>query len=281
MYIWKGSQLHGCVRITNNIVVQHMTEQDLSKPVVIIGNGHSLSCDSDGCVTYIEPLCRYPDISAISDDYDIYAFYFTEECAGLDASANELANWIDSNADFTARRVILVGHSKCGLCVFQTRMLLKKVRADIITISTPFKGTYLVDGDMFLKRPKKFGCFFNPIYKAFFSNHNVDKDLAIGSDYIKHIKRLLNIGGNGGYHHLNITTKITSMYHVKSIQDYVCYALNWSLGMKGDGIVEYSSQCLPHVRELCLDAPHHNSLKLALKLHCLNELYFDDKPYSM
>ena len=79
----------------------------------------------------------------IIKDSTVYAFYFTFECSGLEEASKEIAEFVNSLSE-EYEQIFLVGHSKCGVCLYNASYYCKK-DITLVTISTPFDGTIVAD----------------------------------------------------------------------------------------------------------------------------------------
>ena len=136
---------------TENVVIQKIQEGKNRKRCYIIGNGHSLNIDANNMVTNHDPGMQEFE-PKISKDSAVYAFYFTFECSGLEESSKEIADFVN-NLSKNYEQIFLVGHSKCGLCLYNASHYCKK-EITLVTISTPFDGTIIADKKTVEKRLK-------------------------------------------------------------------------------------------------------------------------------
>ena len=88
-------------------------------------------------------------------------------------------------------------------------------------------------------------------YNKIFSNHNVDKDIAPNSEFIKNFtfSKLEN--------HINITASL-------DLIDLFLYFFNKVMKINGDGIVPLESQELNNVETYHISGSHDKTLKLGI-----------------
>lgn len=249
----KGEYLKGVIFKTPNVIVQQVNANNRSKKCIIIGNGHSLSVDDRNRVIKHDPG-MHKFLAPAYVEYTVHTFYFTFECGGLLQAGEDIARFANRLSSYD--EIILVGHSKCGICLANAakQILRKKV---LITVSTPFDGTVIADKKAYekiLKYP-----LLIKVYNAIFSDHNVDKDIMPNSEAIKAIQ--------GVKPDLNITSSIEKIRYCRSIVDLFLLFLDKYTGIKGDGVVPVLSQqaCKPK-RRVELTCSHATSLDEALKL---------------
>lgn len=250
-----GDHLENVAKRTSNIVIQRMaigsTEQ-----CVILGAGHSLSVDKNNFVSHHDPGMSLPDTRAFKHS-TVFSLYFTFESSGLESSSRDLADFINSCLN-SYDKIILIGHSKCGVCFANCTHLIENQKVTLITVSAPYKGTIIADKSAF---EKDINWFVRKIYEKIFSNHNVDKDIAPNSDFIRNMHRRVNCK------YINIVSSISKITDCRSIVDFFLYILNNYKKIDGDGIVPKDSQdnhfyCKNQYE---ITASHASSLQKSLK----------------
>lgn len=255
-FILKNHLLKGVVHKTENVVIQKIQEGKKSDKCFIIGNGNSLSVDSNNLVTFHDP-CMMEFNPMLDEDYTVYVFYFTFEAAGLEEAAKDVANFVSDiwfNNDYL--KIILVGHSKAGICALLTT---KECACPtiLVTISTPFYGTIVADKEKSERILK-----FRPLifcYRKIFSNHNVDKDITPRSRLANPLPYAIC------EKHINIISSITKLSDCQDILDLMLLFMNWYMKIAGDGIVPTSSQSLTivsgkRIRQIKIFSSHAHSL---------------------
>ena len=91
-----------------------------------------------------------------------------------------------------------------------------------------------------------------------FSNHNVDKDIIPGSDFLKNLKKPACI------EHLNFKTKLSKATECKSLVDHFLLFVDRTLKLGGDGVVSYASQEYPADKEVTMTLSHAESLMMGI-----------------
>ena len=248
----KGQYLKNVVFKGKNIVVQQIERELRSKRCIVIGNGHSLSVDKNDKVTLHDPgMSKF----SVSMKHTVYAFYFTFESDGLLESSKELAEFVNK-LSYYYEDIILVGHSKCGLCVQNAKQFITR-KSTIVTISAPFDGTIIADKkacEAKLKNP-----ILIKIYNKIFSDHNVDKDIMPNSEFIKNM--------NQQCIDLNITSSINKVGDCKNIMDWILLIFDKMMKVNGDGIVSLDSQkkCFSYI-DVNISCSHATSLQKGLEV---------------
>lgn len=258
--IVNGKTLHGVVFATENVVVQLVQLGTDRKKCLVIGSGHSLDIDENCVITRHDPG-MFEFKPKVSKKDTVFLFYFTFKCSGLDSAGKELAIFLSSCVLSRYRRVFLVGHSKCGLCFYNARKYFYFIPDEsiyLVTISTPFYGTFVADKNEVEERLKDKNLLMK-IYSKFFSYHNVDKDIIPNSEFIRNIER------RKYKNHINITSSLNSE-NCKGVIDRFLYLWDKSLNVKGDGIVPLISQIIecPNNKHIHLFCSHAKSLELGL-----------------
>ena len=240
---------------TENVVIQKIQEGKNRKRCYIIGNGHSLNIDANNMVTNHDPGMQEFE-PKISKDSAVYAFYFTFECSGLEESSKEIADFVN-NLSKNYEQIFLVGHSKCGLCLYNASHYCKK-EITLVTISTPFDGTIIADKKTVEKRLKS--RILKKIYNVIFSDHNVDKDIIPNSQFIQNMQ-------NATYkEHINITSSLKNVFSCKDIMDLLLFIWDKTMRINGDGLVPLNSQKTASTRTINMICSHANSLRKGLKI---------------
>lgn len=254
-YVSKNQFLDGIAYRTKNVVIHQTQEGKKKKRCYIIGNGQSLSIDDKDMITKHDPIMRkfYPKINP---DNSAFVFYFTHECSGLAAASKEIAKFVDELSE-KYDEIFLVGHSKCGLCLYQASHYCKK-KVILVTVSTPFAGTLMADKNSVDEKIKS--RLLKKIYNRIFSNHNVDKDVMPNSKFIKSI-----LPANCK-EHINIESNLKNIFSCKCLADLFLLFWDRKLKIYGDGIVPLESQETKSTKTFNIYCSHATSLKRGLKL---------------
>lgn len=254
-FVFNDEIMERIVYKTKNIVIQKIQKGKKRKRCYIIGNGHSLEVDANNVVTKHDPgMHKFK--AEISEDNTVYAFYFTFECLGLESSSKEIAEFVNNLLE-EYEEIFFVGHSKCGLCLYNASHYCKK---DIIlvTISTPFCGTIIADKENVEKRLKS--RILKKVYNMIFSDHNVDRDIIPNSYFIQ------NMQSAKYKEHINITSSLENMFSCKDIMDLLLFMWDKIMQINGDGLVPINSQKVNCTRTVNMICSHANSLKMGLKV---------------
>lgn len=247
---WKGVVYKG----KNIIIVQIKEGQEEG---VFIGNGHSIELDENNNITWADPGMREfkPSIGKEKTETAVYAFYFIRKVANLSDSAKELAKFIDKQ---NFNRLVLVGHSKSGICVEEVCEYVKAIIDVCVTVSTPHAGTFSASGKIFSERLRS--SILANVYMKIFSDHQVDRDILPDSNIIKSVhepKCLL---------HVNIISVLKLKKAWRSLTDLASLWLDRRVGMYGDAIVSEESQRVDWTDvEVNLHCSHARSLDKALE----------------
>lgn len=255
--IRNGCHLKGVVYKTKNVVIQKIQEGEKNGKCYIIGNGHSLNVAYDGLV-YKHDRGMHEFYIDLNKDYTVYAFYFTFEASSLRTASVDIASFIDGLQNRrNYQDIILVGHSKCGICAAMATETCK-AKINLVTISTPFSGTVITDKDA-LGHMSKFKLFM-PIYRLRFSNHDVDKDIAPSARIAQ------GIPNPECKKHINIVSELSKITDCKDFIDLFLFFLDWRIQINGDGIVPVYSQTIAEVITCKIYCSHARSLKIGLQL---------------
>lgn len=190
---------------------------------------------------------------------DVITMYFPFECKGLQQAGEDLAYYINENMK-RYKRIIIIGHSKAGVCIANmARMLTRKTV--LIFVSAPFEGTKLADAEEVKKRVTKteFG-----IYDKYFNQHPVDLDIIPNSYFLKEVA---DFSGVTQHACLNIVSECIGIHNVTDIMcKYIAFRMEYK---HSDGIVSVASQKALsesyQMKTMEIDASHANSLKKVLE----------------
>ena len=192
----------------------------------------------------------------IDKDNAVYAFYFTFECSGLEESSREIAEFVN-NLSEEYEQIFLVGHSKCGLCLYNASHYCEK-DITLVTISTPFRGTIIADKEAVEKKLKS--RILKKVYNMIFSDHNVDRDIIPNSQFIQNMQ-------NATYkEHINITSSLKNIFSCKDIMDLLLFIWDKIMQINGDGLVPLNSQKTNSTRTINVMCSHSNSLRKGIKV---------------
>lgn len=225
---------------------------------VLIGNGHSIELDENDCIKWADPGMYefHPRIER--NEAAVYAFYFVRKRANLEKASKELASFVDQiQPNFN--RMILIGHSKSGICVEEACNYTERLVNVCISISAPHAGTISASGKPFAEKMR------NPVMAAIylknFSDHQVDRDILPQSEVIKKVKRpRCKV-------HINFVSALELKTAWKNVVDLGSLWLDRRVGMYGDAIVSKKSQEVEWTDcEQKINCSHARSLQVALKL---------------
>lgn len=248
---WKGVVYKG-----KNIIIQQIKEGH--EEGVFIGNGHSIELDENNNITWADPGMHEfrPNIGKKRAGVAVYTFYFIRKVANLSDSAKELASFINTQG---FKRVALVGHSKCGICVEETCNYTNQLVNVCISVSAPHAGTFSASGKLFSERLRS--SIFSSVYMKVFSDHQVDRDILPESSVIKNVHRPKCIT------HINFVSVLELKTAWKNPTDLGSLWLDRRVGMYGDAIVPEQSQRVKWTdNEQTLHCSHARSLDEALRL---------------
>lgn len=243
-FVKKGEILNNVVYKSENLIITK--EREGKGELVILGTGYSLSIDENNRITHCDPFMKWPDLSVFRDDTTVLSIYFPFEAKGLKYAGKELCEFANSLPE--GKNFIL--HSKCGVCIALTCGMLNE-RANIVTISTPFRGTIIADQKVVFQR---LNWIERKIYKMIFNNHKVDRDITPSSKIIKKA----NYSGLKRHKHINVIS-ICPNDSKRLIDKLLCY-VNIILSIKGDGIVSVESQTIEVADTVRITATHASSL---------------------
>ena len=251
-------QLRNIVYRSHNLIVQRIQDgSNVSNTAVIIGNGHSVSVDDNNNVTFRDPGYRpVKSIKSYGDRCSVYIIYYPKTCEGLDVAGKELAEFINTDFKFY-KKIILHGHSKCGVCFINLAQWLDEwtsFRTCIVAVSAPIDGTPIADIDGFSKGLNRIEKFF---YLKIFSDHKVDRDICPDSEFLNNLNPL-------PFDHPHIEFVVSKCGISANPIDWVLWFIDVKAGIKGDGFVPLSSQ-IPDWPYTPITASHATSLRKSCK----------------
>ena len=252
-FVHNGEKFNGVVHKTPNVVVQKIQEGTERDCCFVIGSGYTIDLNEKNRVTWHDPA-MIEQKYGMKKDISVYTFFYTYECSGLEQAAKEIAEFV--NTLFKKyKRIYLVGHSKCGLCLCRTTEYLNGY-VTLVTISTPFNGTIVADQRAVEKQVKSRVLMW--MYRKIFSNHNVDKDIIPGSDFLKKLNDPVC------EEHINLMSKLNRKKIYFSLIDFFLLFVDKALELEGDGVVPISSQQTMSDKQVTMDCSHAESLKMGL-----------------
>lgn len=255
----KGDVLDNVVYSTPNLLLQKIKEHS-GRSCVILGNGNSLSINQENQVTWMDPGMHYANADLIQN-HTVFTFYFPNECQGLVNAALELAIFINRKLQ-EYDKIILIGHSKCGICLaYSMKWIEREVK--LITISSPFRGTILCEPEIFERGLTKLEI---AIYRKIYSDHQVDRDIRTVSKVISGI----DVSKLNKFNYINVVSVCGKLSKVKSLKELAVYYINWRKNIEGDGFVPKRSQRPKGLygdsyETIYITASHAESLKVGLK----------------
>ncbi len=254
-FVFNNKIMDKIVYKTKNIIIQKIQEGKKRQKCYIIGNGNSLSVDTNNVVTKHDSCMKnfYPKIN---NDNTVYTVYLTVECLGLNESSKEIAQFVN-NLSEGYDRIFLVGHSKCGLCFYNASNYCEK-NILLVTISTPFSGTILANKKA-VEKKLKFK-IFKKIYNIIFNNHFVNQDIMPNSHFIQNMPTVTY------KQHINITSSFKNLFSCKNIIDLFLFIMDKFMQINGDGFVPLTSQSSNDAWTINLICSHAKSLKKGLEI---------------
>lgn len=254
--VCEGKMIENVVYKSRNLIIN--IAKTGGKRLVILGSGYSMSLDKDDRVLKCDPLMILPSMKYFGENTTVISVFYPFETEGLEQAGKELSSFINSELNEFIE-VILIGHSKCGVCFANAAKWMKR-KCIISTISAPFEGTPIVEQEDFLD---KCNWLEKKVYRRVFSNHKVDQDIGINSEFIKNA----DYSGLINHHFINIISHCPK----KTINPVAMYLIAMdSKGIYGDGISPLESQKISvnsKVRvNIGIQAVHSNSLGKGLEL---------------
>lgn len=255
IFVENGEIIQGVNYRSKNLII-HTAKQGSGKKLVILGSGYSMSINENNQVVNHDPLMILPSIKQYGEDTTVMSIFFPFESEGLEAAGKELSDFINFNLN-EYDEITLIGHSKCGVCFANaSRWISRKV--NVVTISAAFTGTPIANQEKFLS---EVNWIMGNIYKLIFSNHCVDRDIMIDSEFIQNA----DYSGLKKHNSINIISTCPDE-SINPLELFLMYLD--SNGIDGDGIVPEESQELSfeEVEEKRIEATHATSLEEGIRL---------------
>lgn len=254
-FVCKGDLIENVVYTSENLIIQQV--QSGNKDLIIFGTGYSLSINQQYKVVKHDPFMILPTIEFQKET--IMTIFYPFEASGLESSGKELSIFINSiMQDY--KSITLIGHSKCGVCFANAARWIQEPNLNIVTISTPFQGTSIVDEENVCK---SLNWFEQNIYTLIFSNHAVDKDLIPSSQFLQNA----DFSGLQNCTHINIVSKCPQK--AGNLLDIVLMYFDQKVGINGDGVVPQSSQqslLSSNIIEEVIEANHSTSFNIGVEI---------------
>lgn len=245
-------KLRNVIFKSENLVIQKIMDgtESTRRTCIIMGSGYSLSVDDDNDIVYKDPLF-FPPSGKKYGNHTVLSLFYTFQCEGLDASARELARFIDTRLN-GYDRVILHGHSKCGSHFLKATEYLNR-RVTIISVSAPLNtlGTPITDRKLFASN---LNWFFRKAYGLIFSDHNVDRDLCRNSDFLTN----LNLKYLSKHNHIIVVSKCPK-FPLTPLDLFLKY-IDKKANINGDGIIPRASQLPAGYAFHEIEATHASSM---------------------
>lgn len=255
IFVEKGEVIQDVNYKSENLII-HIAKQGTNKKLVILGSGYSMSLDENNQVVEHDPLMIWPSVNQYDTDTTVMSIFYPFKSEGLEVAGKELSDFINSNLT-QYDEITLIGHSKCGVCFANASKWVSR-EVNVVTISAPFAGTPITNQEKFLS---EINWIMGNIYKLIFSNHRVDQDIMIGSEFIQNA----DYSGLKMHNSINIISTCPES-SVNPLELFLMYMD--SKGINGDGIVPEESQGLSfeEVEEMRIKATHATSLDKGIRL---------------
>lgn len=259
--VTKGTYIEIVEFRSQNIIICRTQQKKDTDTLFIICEGTSIRMNESNYILDNDPFLKMPDEKEYSKrlDGDVVSMYFTFECKGLNQSGKDIAEYIENCANLKYKNVILIGHSKAGVCFANAARWIKS-KVTIICVSAPFKGTIIADKEAMKKRLSEIS--YTKIYMKYFSNHLIDREVIPNSDFLQNA----DFSGVNKHVCVNVISKIKN---IKGIYDLTCKCIGKMayLEQESDGIVTCASQdALKNAINLYVNASHATSMKRILSM---------------
>lgn len=265
IFSFKGDVLKNISYKSKNLIIQDLVRHTSSglKILVVLGNGWNVSVDTNNKITEHDPFFLTPrdeaNILKENKNYDIITAYFPFECDGLNQSGIELVNYI--NKKYKNYKVIMIGHSKSGVCFANACKWLKVTVKDslVITVSSSYGGVKS-DKENLEKLTTGFSKW---LYPKIIVSHRTNDDITKNSKFLKEVADFSGLESRSFY---NIRSKLPRKTYKP--MELLFRWLDNKFEIAGDGIVGYDEQTSPilNCKEFSIEATHQSSMQIAIKL---------------
>lgn len=266
IFVFKGEHLKDIIYKSDNLIVQTLKKGNKKhgKKIVVLGNGWNVSVvDKNDRVTKHDPFFLLPkaEVKLLEGrkDCEIITTYFPFECSGIEQASWELAQLL--NDKYEGYEIILLGHSKSGVCFANCSKWLHAdgENATIITVSSPYGG---VKSDK--ENLQKLNEFQQWLYPKIIVSHRTNNDITIGSHFLMERADFSGLSTRNFYCVKSLLLEKTSLNPIE-------IALKWvdhKLDINGDGIVGFAEQTPPieAKKEFVVKTSHQGSMQEAIKL---------------
>ena len=266
IFVVKGQLLKHIVYKSENLIIQVLKKRKGApeeKTLVVLGNGWNVSVDENDRVVKHDPFFLLPkaEVKLLQEKgYEIITAYFPFECSGINQSGWELARLIDR--EYKGYKVILLGHSKSGVCFANLSKWLEADGKDatIITVSAPYGGVKSDEENI-----EKLNTVQQWIYSKMIIPHKTNDDVTKGSTFLLRVADFSGVATRNFYCVRSLLPEEASLF------DPITNALRWvdkKLEINGDGMVGFEEQQPPLVpkKEFIIGASHQSSMQKAIKL---------------
>ena len=245
-----GDRIDNIIFIGDDIILieeqrpLHSESEEDVETTIIISDGHHLDVtvgmnEGEDVVRWADPLMHWKDYTQyFPKNVRIINAYFKKYYGGLKNASEELAGYI---SDFLSGYIMLVGHSKSGLMMYDCAQVVepsKNRRLGVMTVSAPFAGTVMASRESFRKQPKKLASIMNYIHGAICSEHAGDLDILPESEFISNLKPLPE-----QIHHFGVINGFDGgLKGCSTWTDFGLRLVDSLCKIEGDGIVSIESQ---------------------------------------
>lgn len=263
-FTFKGNYMKNISYKSENVIIQTLVKanKDTSdkKTLIVLGNGWNVSVNQDDEVTEHDPFFLIPLTETKllkQDNCEIITAYFPFECQGLNQAGLELAEFI--NEYYDGYEVVLIGHSKSGVCFAN---LSKWLRADgedvtIVTVSAPYGGVKSDEENL-----QKLNQIQKWIYPKIIVPHRTNDDITINSEFLMEIADFSGLDTRNFY---NIRSFLPETTYNPLMLVFKWLDNKFQIG--GDGMVGVEEQKAPvePKKEFIIRASHQSSMIDAIK----------------
>lgn len=264
--VFNGEQLEGIVYKSKNLIVQKLEkgqERNCEKTLVVLGNGWNVSVDNKDKVTEHDPFFAIPkeEVRLLKGkSYEILTAYFPFECQGIDQTGQELAQFINHN--YGGYKVIMIGHSKSGVCFANLSKWLEANGEDaiVVTVSAPYGGVKSDEENL-----QKLNALEQWLYPKIIVSHRTNDDITKDSSFLLETADFTGLSTREFYNIRSVLLENSYAY------DQSILIFRWidnKFNVNGDGVVGFKEQQAPiqEKSEFIIGASHQSSMINAIKL---------------
>ncbi len=235
-----GDRLCHPIYYGDDIILDLVQEaKGIPKLTVIISEGHYLGVKvENNSIYWADPhMYQRNYANLFNENTRVISLYLKKGAGSLRYAAEDLADYLNFVCADNCP-VLLIGHSKAGLLMYECAPHVTNRKVFVMTISSPFGGTIMGSKAAFKASKKKLAWILNHVHASICSEHLGDLDIVPKSEFLLNLKPL----PENVRHYAFVGVIGQKLKGSKNLVDIGLKMVDKLCALNGDGVVSKESQ---------------------------------------